>query len=164
MIKWTSIGGFHNVCKTLELYPHLHVGDITYRAKIKLHGMNAGIVIHPDGRLEAQSREVILTPKEDMKNFCKQGMMARDDFWEGLRDRDEVITVFGEWCGMGIEKGTAINKIAEKIFAVFAIQLGESETDEFGYDHGLTVIDPVIIKRILNGAGQIPSNVAIVPW
>lgn len=162
MIKWTSIGGFHNVRKTLGLYPHLHEGEITYRAKIKLHGMNAGIVIYPDGRLEAQSRETILTPKEDIKNFCKQGMLASEDYWSSLAD-DDVTIVFGEWCGPGIEKGTAINKIDEKVFAVFAIQVGESKTDEFGYDHATTIIKPSVITRILRG-GELPSNVRVVPW
>jgi len=163
MFKWSSIGGFHNVRKTLQVYPDLHSGEITYRAKVKLHGTNGGIAIYPDGRVEAQSRTSVLNPKEDSANFCKQGVLAYEDFWSGLAD-DEVITVYGEWCGPGIEKGTAINKIPEKIFAVFAIQLGDSVTDEFGYDHAKTVIEPDAIMRILHGAGYIPSNVRVIPW
>lgn len=163
MNKWSSIGGFHNVRKTLQVYPNLHSGEIAYRAKVKLHGTNGGIAIYPDGRVEAQSRTSVLHPKEDNANFCKQGVLAREDFWSGLAD-DEVITVYGEWCGPGIEKGTAINKIDGKIFAVFAIQIGDSVADEFGYDHASTLVDPPAITSFLRAAGQIPSNVRVIPW
>ena len=76
MIKWTSIGGFHNVNKLLEVYPNLNIGEITYRAKIKLHGTNGGVVIDPNGKVTAQSRESVLTPKNDNKNFCKECVLA----------------------------------------------------------------------------------------
>jgi hypothetical protein len=163
MIKWTSIAGFHNVRKLLKSYPNLNIGTVTYRAKVKLHGQNGGVSVYPDGRVEAQSRETILTPKEDIKNFCKQCVLASESFWSNLAD-DEVITIYGEWCGPGIEKGTAINQTEEKIFAIFGIQLGDSETDEFGYDHGTLIIDPKVISRILGVGGELPNNVRVLPW
>jgi hypothetical protein len=163
MFKWTSIEGFHNVRKLLKTYPDLHEGTIAYRAKVKLHGTNGGVAIYPDGRVEAQSRTSVLSPKEDNSNFCKQCVLANEDFWSKFAD-DHTITIYGEWCGPGIEKGTAINKTEEKLFAIFAIQLGDSITDEFGYDHATTVIEPLIISRILSAGGELPSNVRVLPW
>jgi hypothetical protein len=164
MIKWTSIGGFHNVNKLLEVYPNLNNGEVTYRAKIKLHGTNGGVVIDPNGKVTAQSREAVLTPKNDNKNFCKECVLANEEYWSGLA-RSETITVFGEWCGPGIMKGTAINKIPEKMFAVFAIQLEDDIVDEFGYPHAKTIIDPdIITKRLSNSTGELPDNVCVIPW
>jgi len=166
MNKWPSIAGFHNVRKLMKIYPNLNVGTVAYRAKVKLHGQNGGIAVYPDGRVEAQSREQVLTAKNDVSNFCKQCAIANESFWTKLAGvfDDDVIIIYGEWCGPGIEKGTAINQTSEKIFAIFSIQLEVSTTDEFGYDHGTIVIDPVVISRILSGVGELRSNVRVLPW
>ena len=134
--------------------------SLSYRAKIKLHGTNGGVVIDPNGKVTAQSRESVLTPKNDNNNFCKECVLANEEYWTGLARR-ATTTVFGEWCGPGIQKNTAINMIPEKLFAVFAIQLEDDNVDEFGYSHAKTIIDPEIIATRL---GELPSNVCVIPW
>ncbi len=163
MNKWSSIAGFHNVRKLLKSYPNLNTGTVRYRAKVKLHGQNGGIVVYPDGRVEAQSRETILTPKEDIKNFCKQCAVANEDYWSQFAS-DKPIIFFGEWCGPGIEKGTAINQTEEKIFAIFAVQFGDSTIDEFGYPHATIIISPSLISGIIYKSGDQPNNVRVLPW
>lgn len=118
--KWPSIELLHNVRRSLELLGE--TPKITYRAKIKLDGTNAGIQIFTDGRIAAQSRTQIITPESDnlgFANWVNQNL----DFFEMFAGT-EHLTLFGEWCGKGIQKRTAISKIDRKIFVVFAIQYG----------------------------------------
>ncbi len=160
--KWTSIGGFHNVRKTLDSYD-LHEGPITYRGKVKLHGTNAGVTITPMGEVFAQSRKTVLTATEDNAGFAKW-VESNAGYWKTLATRfkgDEIITVYGEWCGPGIQKGTAINELDTKVFAIFAVQLGESTVDDNGQEHATVVIDPTTIKHVL---GKVPENVYVLPW
>ena len=160
--KWTSIGGFHNVRKTLNTYD-LHNGPITYRGKVKLHGTNAGIAIAPDGTITAQSRTSALSYRDDNAGFAKW-VFEEQLYWADLVG-DEVVTVYGEWCGPGIQKGTAINKIESKVFAVFAIQYGDAVTDDDGQAHALIVIDPDAIKQMLSKSiDGIIDGVMVLPW
>ena len=45
------------------------------------------------------------------------------DFFARLASAEHA-TIFGEWCGKGIQKRTAISECDRKIFAVFAVQFG----------------------------------------
>ena len=123
MIKWPSIELFHNLRRTLaavEVSPQL-----TYRAKVKLDGTNAAVQVSPSGQVVAQSRSRVITPNQDNMGFAR--------WLEGCKDRfaayaqAEHMTVFGEWCGRGIQGRTAISKIDRSIFVVFAIQFGGVE-------------------------------------
>jgi hypothetical protein len=162
MFRWTSIGGFHNVRKIEKVHPQLFVDPIVYAGKIKLHGTCGAVAVYPDGRVEAQSRTAVLSAKEDNANFAKQCVFANEAYWSHLAG-NTIITIYGEWCGPGIQKGTAIQQIPEKVFAVFAIQLGESNPDEHDHDQAPLVIDPQIIKRMLF-KGDLPDNVIVLPW
>jgi hypothetical protein len=157
--KWTSIGGFHNVRKTLSIYD-LHKGPITYRGKVKLHGTNAGIVITPEGNVFAQSRTATLSATEDNAGFAKW-VDRTSDYWRKFDTYLQSITVYGEWCGPGIMKGTAINGIDEKAFAIFSIQFGNSTVDDDGQEHADVIIDPERIKATL---GTLPENAFVLPW
>ncbi len=157
--KWTSIGGFHNVRKTLSTYD-LHKGPITYRGKVKLHGTNAGIVITPEGNVFAQSRTATLSATEDNAGFAKW-VDRTCDYWRVVGTNLLSITVYGEWCGPGIMKGTAINKIGGKVFAVFAIQFGPSIVDDDGQEHATVNVDPAVIESVL---GEMPEDVRVLPW
>jgi len=46
------------------------------------------------------------------------------DYFASLASTAENVTVFGEWCGKGIQKRTAVSMCDRKIFAVFAVQFG----------------------------------------
>lgn len=117
---WPSIELLYTLRRSLEL-----VGEapkITYRAKIKLDGTNGGIQIFTDGKVAVQSRSQIISPENDnlgFSNWVNQNI----DFFARLAS-SEHITIFGEWCGKGIQKRTAISEVDRKIFAVFAVQFG----------------------------------------
>ena len=68
----------------------------------------------------------------------------------------EGIVVFGEWCGPGVEKGTAISKIPSKIFAVFSVQVGREQNARLIYD-------PEQLTTLLSPLTQC-SDVHILPW
>ncbi|MEO1270010.1 MAG: RNA ligase family protein, partial [Myxococcota bacterium] len=124
-IRWSSIALLHNVVRTLT---YLNTNDghpfpvVAYRAKIKLHGTNCGIQITPSG-LIPQSRTRLLELNSDYKGFARW-VDANRSLFEAM---EPGITVFGEWCGRGIEKGTGIASIDRKVFAVFAVQQGRGE-------------------------------------
>jgi tRNA-binding EMAP/Myf-like protein len=118
--SWPSIELLYNLRRSLEA-----VGEtpkITYRAKIKLDGTNGGIQIFPDGRVAVQSRSQIITPENDNLGFAAW-VSQNIDFFAHLASAEHA-TIFGEWCGKGIQKRTAVSECDRKIFAVFAVQFG----------------------------------------
>jgi RNA ligase len=120
MQTWPSIELLYNLRRSLEL-----VGEapkITYRAKIKLDGTNGGIQIFTDGKVAVQSRSQIISPENDNLGFANW-VNQNIDYFANLASSEHA-TIFGEWCGKGIQKRTAISEIDRKIFAVFAIQFG----------------------------------------
>lgn len=122
--KWTSIELLHNVKRSLDI-----LGDaitIAYRAKIKLHGTNAGVQVTTEGKVVAQKRNQIITSQSDNAGFA--AWVERNlEYFSGLKTTENV-TIFGEWCGGSIQKGVAISQLKRKIFAVFAIQIGDDVT------------------------------------
>ena len=122
--KWTSIELLHNVRRSLAI-----VGDavtITYRAKIKLHGTNAGVQVTTNGKVAAQKRSQIINSKSDNAGFAAW-VESNVEYFSSLKTT-ENITIFGEWCGNNIQKGVAISQLNRKIFAVFAVQIGDDVT------------------------------------
>lgn len=119
-IKWTSIELLHNVRNDLKILDKTPV--VTYRAKIKLHGTNAGVQITPEGEVAAQKRSQIISPKSDNAGFATW-VAENTEYFSQLKG-DSNITIFGEWCGSNIQKGVAVSQIGRKVLAVFAIQYG----------------------------------------
>src|SRR5699024_8947725 len=105
-----------------------------YRRTIKLHGSNSSIVFPLNGTNEiyAQSRNRIITPENDNAGFArwveKNSYIIQDYFYEHMPDQDEYwpavshVVVYGEWCGQGIQKGTALNQLP-KMFVVFGVRV-----------------------------------------
>ena len=157
-IAFPSIEGFHNLIKFATNYAHLVPETVVYRGKIKLHGTNAAVRIDPDGTVQAQSRSQIITEKNDNCGFAKW-VKENEAYFASLKLHDTDFTIFGEWCGQGIMKGTAISAIPNKIFAIFAMYLGP-------VDSGFFVVDPKEIQLHLMSEGNIPqpSNIYVLPW
>lgn len=140
MQRWPSIELLSHVRRSLEI---LGVApQVTYRAKVKLDGTNAGIQIGSDGRVMAQSRTQILTLKEDNYGFAQWVSHHLDHFARMACDRH--VTLFGEWCGSGIQNRTAISQIDRRILAIFAVQLGGVKADLPEW-----VIDPAQIAELI---------------
>ena len=123
-----------------------HTFDVTYRAKVKLHGTNAGIHVLPDGRVSTQSRSRLLTLKKDNAGFAawvqeRQHVFARLNTATRPGVLAEAVAaakrggggggvvhtyvpvVFGEYCGKKIQGGDAITKLKKRVFCVFGVAL-----------------------------------------
>ena len=120
MQTWPSIELLYNLRRSLELLGE--TPKIIYRAKIKLDGTNGGIQIFTDGKVAVQSRSQIIDTKNDNLGFANW-VNQNIDFFSRLASSEHA-TIFGEWCGKGIQKRTAVSEIDRKIFAVFAVQFG----------------------------------------
>lgn len=140
MQRWPSVELLHNVRRSLIALEATPM--VTYRAKIKLDGTNAGVQIFSDGRVAAQSRSQIITPDDDNMGFA-HWVSQQMDYFAPLAGH-EHITIFGEWCGRGIQKRTSISKIDRRIFTVFAVQYGGVENEVAKLE-----IDPDKISQLL---------------
>jgi hypothetical protein len=148
-VAWPSIELLHNTVRTVA---HLHdlgaaFPTVEYRAKIKLHGSNCAVQVAPDGRF-AQSRTSLITPESDFKGFAAWAL-ASDGYFASLLPGT---TVFGEWCGPGVEKGMAISQRARKAFAVFAVLRGDR-----------IVYEPDEIRALVPADGA-PDDLYVLPW
>ena len=120
ILSWPSIELLYNLRRNLEASGG--TPKVTYQSKIKLDGTNGGVQIFSDGRVAVQSRSQIITPENDNLGFAAW-VSQNIDYFASLASAENV-TVFGEWCGKGIHKRTAVSMCDRKIFAVFAVQFG----------------------------------------
>jgi len=165
LITWTSIELLHNVVRYLaEL--KVNTGalpkTVSYRGKVKLHGTNCAVQVRPEG-VFVQGRTQMLTPQSDNLGFAKwvhaRGLgNSAGDHETYFRTLGPDVTIFGEWCGPGVEPGMAISQAEDKVFAVFALQEG------YGAD-AKVIVEPDEITAYLHGsAGRIPRNLHVLPW
>lgn len=153
---WADIGNFHNVRRALQRNdrPLNDAPVVKYRAKVKLHGTNAGIVISSDGSVTALSRSRELTTASDNAGFAKW-VEERSAQWASLAVHNMTVIVNGEWCGPGIQRGVAVCSIPSRTFAVFAVRL---VTDDGTF--AAFVTDPFYLNMMCCG---IP-NARVIPW
>ena len=155
VIAWTEIESFHNIRKYTSAHPEILNSNsvVSYRAKVKLHGTNAGIQIYQDGRVIAQSRTSELIDGADNAGFAKW-VKTNEDKWAAIaNDTDEDFVIFGEWVGPGIQAGVAVSEIPKKCFAVFSARHVSTEEDRL-------IVDPWLLQKLVEG---IPDTY-VLPW
>jgi hypothetical protein len=156
VISWPSIELLHHVRAGVRSMAELQgtpVPRVAYRAKVKLDGTNAGVQIHPDGRVLAQSRSQILEVGNDNMSFG--GWVAQNSgYFAGLA-HEQLLVVFGEWCGQGIQKRAAISQIGRKIFVVFAVQFGNGASTPARLE-----VEPARLRELLPEH----PDVFVLPW
>jgi hypothetical protein len=108
----------------------------TYVGTVKLHGTNAGVTLTPKDDLVYQSRNRILALGDDNQGFVH----GISPFESSLRDilthirmhwdlaDDAEVSIFGEWCGQGIQKGVAISQ-CPKMYVIFAAHANDQWLD-----------------------------------
>lgn len=158
VVPWTEIESFHNVRKYTQAHPEILNGNpvVKYRAKVKLHGTNAGIQIHMNGKVVPQSRTAELVDGADNAGFAKW-VKANEEKWSTLATYTGCdFVIFGEWCGPGVQKGVAISEIPKKVFAVFAIR----NIDESTIFSNLLMPVPELLADLVK---DIPDTY-VLPW
>ena len=151
MLTWPSIESLFNVRRSLQKTGTERV--VSYLGKIKLDGTNAAVQISTDGRVAAQSRSNIITPEQDNMGFARW-VADNKEYFSKLASTGHL-TIFGEWCGKGIQKGTAIAQLDRKVFAVFAIQ------------HGGVNGEPAVIEISPNTIAKrlgTYNDIYVLPW
>lgn len=123
---------------------------LKFTGTVKLHGTNSSVTLSKDGDIYAQSREQILTVKEDNAGFASFLEENKEVFKQLLSSIDikdyDYVSVFGEWCGKGIQKGVAINKL-DKMFVIFDLKL--SYDDNLRGDNRYLPISEIVKLRSL---------------
>lgn len=105
-----------------------------YRGTVKLHGTNAGVHwAYGSSSLEFLSRTRTIKVGDDNAGFAAHfsdpvHSMALMSVMVDIIDANNLsdncnITIFGEWCGQGIQKGVAVSQLP-KMFVVFAARVG----------------------------------------
>lgn len=129
-----SINQFRHVVKQERMRAAFHNEPPrrrTFIGTVKLHGSNAGISLMPSGEILCRSRSRIITTEDDNHGFAKHVHANIDAIRDILNDvpaaGGDVVTIFGEWCGKGIQAGVGIKNEA-KMFVAFAVRIG----DEWG--------------------------------
>lgn len=106
-----------NIYENTEPYPTL-----TFQSKVKLHGSNTCILrVAGDTNNYFQKRTTGINIKDDLDGFVRiMSQFNLDDLFSQF-DYKESCYVYGEWCGKGIQKGVALNKLDSKIFVIFTV-------------------------------------------
>lgn len=143
-IKYPSIKNFRETVKGV-MYQNGRLEGVKHKflRTPKIHGTNASVVFNfKNGNIYAQSRNRVLTVENDnagfakwvdehkntLRNIQRKHIALSLDHHEDLPD---YFVMYGEWCGPGIMKGTAINQLSEKIFVVFdSVQVYDYELED----------------------------------
>ncbi len=78
----------------------------------KLDGTNACVIVDENGAVYAQSRKRLITPDDDNYGFARWAAIHAEELAVGLGPGYH----FGEWYGLGIQRGYGLNR---KHFALF---------------------------------------------
>lgn len=153
--KWQKIQQFHNTKKSVMSamnYKLLTDEDskfpiIEYRAKVKLDGTNAAIRFEND-EVAAQSRSRIITSEDDNFGFASF-VETISDWTSRLSALSNDMTIYGEWCGKGIQKRCSVSK-CERMFVIFSVDI-----------EGVKITNPDDISILLL---DLPTGVFLLPW
>jgi len=174
-IKYHSIDQFRNVVRnvihsaqyikteedgTVIYDKNVTMPTVRFHGTVKLHGTNAGVSYSETNGIQAQKRTGICTIQKDNVGFALFVKEKKDFFiktFEALSEyytigNGEILTIYGEWCGEGIQKGVAISKLP-KMFVIFGLKVTHENNEGDPLDHEIVTLThplPVGIYNIEN--------------
>ena len=125
---------------------------LTFVGHTKVHGTNAGIILTPEGEIEAQGRNRTLKIGADNYGFAQYVKTNEDQFREmiekfkgTLEEREgKHLSIFGEWCGGSIQSGVGITGL-DRMFIIFAAAWTSTKDNEVEREwldiNGIDVVD-----------------------
>jgi hypothetical protein len=163
-VKWNSLNQFHEVMKAINYRKYSDWlatemnNKLTYFGKIKMHGTNASVTITPDGKVIAGKRSSFLPEggtggdNAGFAAWVKNNAEAFLALREGFEDH-VTLTIYGEWCGPGVQSNVACSMTDRKMFYVFCADTTTStshtrlyEPDAIRFElTALDAIDDVLI-------------------
>lgn len=150
LLKFPHIEQYRNVIRNVKQRIHFVGKDangeniydgtkslprLEFRGSVKLHGTNAAICQDGSGTIWTQSRERILSVEADNCGFNAWSLVNNKTITElfdhirkinWLLPKDAIISIYGEWCGQGIQSGVAISSLP-KMFIVFALGFNSAQ-------------------------------------
>lgn len=164
--KWTDIESLSHVMRSRNQSHWMkEQGPVYYRAKTKLHGTNAAIRVTANG-VFPQSRSQIISVEKDNAGFAIW-LKSREQYFENLisdiksLDEEIEVTIYGEWCGPGIQKNVAVNQIPQKTFAAFSLQFHHPKGENL---EGSFHSDPAMIRSMSKHIADNDPSFKILPW
>lgn len=141
MKEFTSIESFTHLVRKAKSYatylniPVQALPPMEYRGTVKLDGTNASVSVAVNGNILAHSRTQTLTPEnrnmgwytfaiEEVQPIVWQELAKLILLENGITEQTETVTIYGEWCGKGIQKGTALVQ-CPKHFVMFGAAHGD---------------------------------------
>lgn len=122
--KFTHIEQFRNVISAVNsFYKDVEKPTITFTGSIKLHGTNSG-VSYDGENMWCQSRKNVITVEKDNAGFAFFVESRREWFEDTLKSLYKpgyAVSLYGEWCGQGIQKGVAVSELSKRL-VLFAVK------------------------------------------
>ena len=148
MIKYGKTKQFRDVIRDLAhtvrfkgvdeqgtpIYSNEELPVLSFRGTVKLHGTNAGISHHPGSTdVVCMSRNNVVT--QGHFGFPEMILQEKDEVLRlidsvrmyGNVGEKEIVSIYGEWVGEGVQKGVAISGIPRKTWFIFAIKITDVE-------------------------------------
>ncbi len=155
LIKMPSIGQFRDTIKHIThvsrfegldenentIYNHNPLPVLKAKGTVKLHGTNGGVCYNAIDGMWVQSKKNIITPEKDNAGFAFFVKNNRRPFIDlimvicrkyNISPVDTTVTIYGEWAGIGIQKGIGISEIDKK-FYIFGIKISPHNEDKPAY-------------------------------
>jgi len=113
--------------------PHVAKPTITFNGTVKLHGSNGAVCVSDEGEIWSQSRKKILSIEADNNGFyqfCHDRLDCFVDLLDQIPGKGGIKSIFGEYCGKGINQGAAIHELP-KMFVIFAVKIVPVEGDSY---------------------------------
>lgn len=112
----------------------------------KIDGTNACVIVAEDGSVHAQSRNRLITPEGDNFGFARWVAEHADELRDGLGEGYH----YGEWWGLGVQRGYGLD---HKRFSLF-------NTGRWLTDEGDSTAPECchVVPVILNGYGAIDTD------
>ena len=177
--SWPSINQFRQVVREVKhratfkgldennepIYdPFAPMPTLTFEGSVKAHGTNASVTSHVSNLNDfwAQSRERVLDVVNDNYGWARYTHEHKVVF-ENLftaaahtfhKDTFTHYSIFGEWCGQGIQKGVGISSL-HKMFIVFGIVAWEDVADDDGSVDRRIYFTPEQVKETIRYAKEI---------
>lgn len=140
MKKFSDIEQFRHVVKSVRMY----FGSIgqedklpshIFEGTIKLHGTNAAVQRHKN-EFKCQSRKNWIDPSNDNYGFATwfeaQNKHPISELFDKISNNpNDKITIYGEWCGPGIQSRVGICNLPSKQWVIFGAYLNDEYVANF---------------------------------
>ena len=153
-ISYPKIGQFRNIVSAINLEISFSGLDeegkpiyksvvkkptLTFKGTVKLHGTNASVCFNSNEGFWVQSRNNIITPKQDNAGFAFFAESKKLEFCsliDKIVDDHQIdtkiytVSIYGEWAGKGVQKNVGISEL-DKAFYIFGVKISKPQDEEF---------------------------------